>query len=52
MIGDREHDINGAKYVGIDSIGVLYGYGDYEEHKKAGADYIVKEVKDIVEYVI
>ena len=31
MIGDRKHDILGAKEVGVDSVGVLYGYGDREE---------------------
>lgn len=48
MIGDREHDILGAKAIGIDAIGVLFGYGDYEELKNAGADYIVKKAEDIV----
>lgn len=47
MIGDREHDIIGAKAVGIDSIGVLYGYGNYEELKNAGADYIVEKTDEI-----
>lgn len=47
MIGDREHDILGAKAVGMDSVGVLYGYGDYEELKNAGADYIVEKAQDI-----
>lgn len=47
MIGDRKHDILGAKEVGIDSIGVLFGYGDYEELKNAGADYIVKKAEEI-----
>jgi len=47
MIGDREHDVFGAKKIGIDSIGVLYGYGDREELKKAGADYIVETVGDL-----
>ena len=28
MVGDREHDIFGAKENEIDSVGVLYGYGD------------------------
>ena len=32
MIGDREQDVTGAKLNGLDSIGVLYGYGDREEH--------------------
>lgn len=44
MIGDRKHDIIGAKTVGIDSIGVLYGYGDREELTAAGADYIVEDI--------
>jgi phosphoglycolate phosphatase len=48
MIGDREHDILGAKQIGIDSIGVLYGYGDCAEHEKAGATYIAEKVEDIL----
>lgn len=47
MIGDREHDVIGAGKVGIDSIGVLFGYGDYEELKRAGASYIAKNIEDI-----
>jgi len=47
MIGDREHDIIGAKEVGINSIGVLFGYGDRNELEKAGADFIVDTVEDI-----
>ena len=42
MIGDREHDVLGAKENGIASLGVLYGYGDLPEHQKAGADNIAK----------
>jgi len=49
MIGDRKHDIIGAKTVGMKSIGVLYGYGDYEELSEAGADYIVKDVGELTE---
>lgn len=48
MIGDREHDIEGAKLAGIDSIGVLYGYGSYDELKNAGATYIAERVGDIM----
>lgn len=47
MVGDREHDILGAKKTGIDSLGVLFGFGDYEELKHAGATYIAETVKDI-----
>ena len=44
MIGDRKHDIIGAKNVGIDSIGVLYGFGDYKELSDAGADHIAENI--------
>jgi len=37
MIGDRKHDIIGAKQNGIEGIGVLYGYGSREELLEAGA---------------
>ena len=44
MVGDRHHDIDGAKAVGVESVGVLYGYGDRTEHEKAGADAIAESV--------
>lgn len=47
MVGDRKHDILGAKEVGIDSIGVLFGYGDREELEQAGATYIAETVETI-----
>lgn len=47
MVGDRKHDIIGANVVGIDSIGVEYGYGDYQELNNAGATYIVKTVSEL-----
>ena len=47
MIGDREHDIFGAKENGLPSIGVLYGYGSREELEAAGADYIAETVDGI-----
>jgi len=51
MIGDREHDIIGAKQNGLDSIGVLFGYGDRDELEKAGATYIAPTVEEILTYV-
>lgn len=49
MIGDRKFDINGAKECGIDSVGVLWGYGDREELQTAGATYICKDFKETLE---
>jgi phosphoglycolate phosphatase len=47
MIGDREHDILGAKEHGIPGIGVLYGYGDRPELESAGAVEIVSDVSEL-----
>lgn len=47
MIGDRHYDIDGARVCSLDSVGVLYGYGDETELKDAGATYIVEKVEDI-----
>ena len=47
MIGDRKYDIGSATETGLDSIGVLYGYGDRDEHEKAGATYIAETPEEI-----
>ena len=31
MVGDRMFDLTGAKEFGMDAVGVLYGFGSYEE---------------------
>ncbi len=52
MVGDREHDIIGAKQAGVDSIGVLYGYGNLEELQESGADYIAEQTEDILNFIL
>lgn len=52
IVGDREHDVLGAKTAGISSLGVLYGYGDREELERAGADFIAETVTDIGKILI
>lgn len=47
MVGDRENDIQGARDNGLDSIGVLYGYGSREELLEAGALQIAETVEDL-----
>ena len=48
MIGDRFYDIDGAKAVGVDSAGAVYGFGTEEELSKAGATYILNSPKDLL----
>lgn len=38
MIGDRLHDVRGARKNGVRSLGVLWGYGSHEELTEAGVD--------------
>ncbi|MCH5353278.1 MAG: HAD family hydrolase [Acutalibacter sp.] len=51
MIGDREHDIFGAKETGLDSVGVLFGYGSRDELETAGATFIAEKPMDILDIV-
>ena len=51
MLGDRKHDILGAKASGLASAGVLYGFGDMEELTKAGADYIFRTVEEMENFL-
>ena len=48
MVGDRDQDVNGARAIGTEVIGVLYGYGSLEELQGAGADYIARTPMDVV----
>ena len=52
MIGDRSHDVAGAKKAGFNSIGVLYGYGCKEELEKAGAGELAALPSDVVKIVL
>jgi len=52
MIGDRLHDILGAKICGLDSIGVAYGYGGTQELSRAGATYIVNTVSELSHFLL
>lgn len=47
MIGDRKFDVEGAKALGVESVGVTYGYGGMEELVAAGADHIVQSVSEL-----
>ena len=51
MVGDRHHDISAAKETGVDSVGVLWGYGDRDELEDAGATYVVESKWEIAALV-
>ncbi len=47
LVGDRFYDLKGAEFVGIDAVGVLYGYADMEELSQYKSVYIAKTVDDL-----
>lgn len=49
MIGDREHDMIGAKANGVSGIGVLWGYGSEEELNSAGAFICIHSPRGLAE---
>ena len=52
MVGDRKYDIIGAKTVGVDCVGVLWGYGSVEELKGYGADYFANTPSELVQMLL
>jgi phosphoglycolate phosphatase len=48
MIGDRLHDVAGAKQNGVRVAGVLWGYGSHEELSEAGADRVFQTMPELV----
>lgn len=47
MVGDRKHDIFGARDNGIDAIAVSYGYGSQDELRQASPKYTVQTVEEL-----
>ncbi|MBE6836216.1 MAG: HAD family hydrolase [Ruminococcaceae bacterium] len=52
MVGDRFYDIVGAKETGVEVIAVLYGFGDEDEFRKYGADYIAKTPEEVTKIIL
>jgi len=52
MIGDRKHDILGAKEFNMKSLGVRFGYADEGELEAAGADYIADDITALRDFLL
>lgn len=48
MVGDRKHDVIGARENGIPCVGVLYGYGSREELESAGAAAVAADLNELL----
>lgn len=51
MVGDRDYDVKGASANEIECMGVLYGYGSYDELESAGAVCIAETVTDMADLI-
>ncbi len=51
MIGDRKHDLIGARRNDMDAIGVLYGYGSLVELEDQKPSKIVESVQELSDYL-
>jgi len=48
MIGDRHMDIDGARHHEISSVGVLWGFGGFDELSRAQADHIIEKPEQLL----
>lgn len=47
MVGDRLYDMEAAKKLGVDAVGVAYGYGSRDELESSGADVVCDTVDEL-----
>ena len=52
MVGDRKFDIDGGAGAGVDTCGVLFGYGSEEEFSEHNATYIIEKAEDLLDIVL
>lgn len=52
MVGDRMHDLVGAKKNEMRSIGVTWGFGDFDELKREGPVAIVHSPQELAKYLL
>ena len=52
MVGDRKHDIIGAKKCSVASCGVRFGYAEEGELEEAGADIIAENIEELTDILM
>ena len=52
MVGDREHDMLGARDNGLPALGVTFGYGARQELMDSGAKYIADSVEEMTDILL
>jgi phosphoglycolate phosphatase len=49
MVGDRAHDVRGARACGVAAVGALWGYGSHAELTEAGAHALAAAPGEVAE---
>jgi len=52
LVGDRKYDAIGAREVGIDSVGILWGHGSREELEREKFSRLIETPEELVELLI
>lgn len=52
MLGDRRHDMEGARMNGVDAVGVLWGYGSREELERWSPIRLADSPSDLIRFLI
>ncbi|MBQ2738047.1 MAG: HAD-IA family hydrolase [Clostridia bacterium] len=52
MVGDTKYDIDGAREVGVRSVGVLWGYGTRDDLLSHGADFLASSVDELYKILL
>lgn len=52
MVGDTCFDIEGANNIGIDSIGVNFGFGNEKEMLDMGALFVADTTEDVADFIL
>ena len=50
-VGDSDSDVKTAKNAGLKVVGCLWGFRDYKNLSEAGADIIISEPKELLNYL-
>lgn len=51
MVGDSDHDILAGKAAGTVTVAVAYGFKSPEELASAGPDYLIHDIRELIELV-
>ncbi|MEM7707065.1 MAG: HAD hydrolase-like protein [Pseudomonadota bacterium] len=52
MVGDRRHDVEGARANGLRAVGVTYGFGSAQELTEAGAELLINSPQAVAEALL